>query len=410
MIARVLTLLGGRTVTQHGLGLLYASVFLSFLGTSLAFPLRLLYAQAHHASPAQIGLMAAAFFLAPLLGQLPLGWLIDRWGRVPLMLSGMVAHVVLSLGYILFTTPWDLIGLRFAEGLTVAAIRPAISAYIADVVADDHRAEAYGALTAVYSGGFLIGPLVGGLIGQHLGFTAAYLGSVIVEVGAVALVWGRVHEPPTHTARHAAPPVPWRALASVPLLGAYAALFTTQMVMGMMSSLWSIWTHDLGGSYVYIGATFSAFALPQILLGAATGRLTDRWGRVPLLLIGGLLVSVVYASYGFMTNLLLIAAVGVVEGVLITCQGPAAQSLLAAASPAHARGRAQGLAGVAGALGGALAAFASLPLYHDARALPFIAAGIAMASGAVIAAGSAHQLARRQRVAVDDPTHSVAAR
>jgi MFS family permease len=410
MVSRLLTVLGGRTVTQHGLGLLYASVFLSFMGTSLAFPLRLLYAQVHHATPAQIGLMAAAFFLAPMLGQVPLGWLIDRWGRVPVMLSGMVAHVFLSLGYILFTTPWDLIGLRFAEGLTVAAIRPAIAAYIADVVAEDHRSEAYGALTAVYSGGFLIGPLVGGIIGQQLGFTAAYLGSVIVEIAAMALVWGRVHEPQTHGVRHTAAPVPWRAFASVPLLGAYVALFTAQMVMGMMSSLWSIWTHDLGGSYVYIGATFSVFALPQILLGAAAGRLTDRWGRVPMLLIGGLLVSVVYASYGFMTNLLLIAAVGVVEGTLITCQGPAAQSLLAAASPAQARGRAQGVAGVAGALGGAIAAFASLPLYHDERALPFVLAGVAMASGSVIAAGSARHLVHRQRAEVEDPTLSLAAR
>ena len=82
----------------------------------VVFPLRLLYAQAHHATPAQIGMMASAFLLAPLVAQIPLGWGIDRWGRVPVLLVGLVSHALISLCYIFFNTPVELILLRLLEG------------------------------------------------------------------------------------------------------------------------------------------------------------------------------------------------------------------------------------------------------------------------------------------------------
>ena len=142
--------------------------------------------------------------------------------------------------------------------------------------------------------------------------------------------------------------VVWRDLVSIPLVGAYAAFFAGQIVMGILSGLWAIWLSDLGGSYTYIGMTMTVFALPQIFLGALAGRLSDRLGRAPLLLAGALLVNVVYASYGFITNLNLIVVVGIVEGMFIIFQRPAAQGLLADASPEEARGRAQGVAEAAG--------------------------------------------------------------
>jgi MFS family permease len=76
---------------------------------------------------------------------------------------------------------------------------------------------------------------------------------------------------------------------------------------------------------------------------------------------------------------------------------PAGQGLLADASPVHVRGRAQGMAGASGALGGAIAAFASLPLYHVSRAIPFVGAGAVIILGSVLAGLSAIVLARRQR-------------
>jgi len=406
VFSKIMRMVGGSALGRGDVTLLYAAMFLSFLGTSVVFPLRLLYARAQHATPVELGLMASSFLVAPVVAQLPAGWLVDRWGRVPVLMTGMVAHALISLLYIVLNTPLDLIGLRFIEGVSVAAIRPAVSAYIADVTPEDHRSEAYGVLSATFSGGLLIGPLVGGVIGQYLGFAAAYGVNVAIEVVAVGLIWGRLREPVVQKVEvsgtgdlAAGRSVRWRRLLSLPLLGVYLAIFCAQSVMGMMGALWSIWISDLGGSEAYIGATFTVFALPQIFLGAFAGRMSDRLGRALLITVSGVLVSVIYVAYGFVANLGWIMALGVLEGIIFVFGQPAAQGLLADASPPEARGRAQGLSGVFGALGGASFAFASLPLYHVARPLPWILAGVVMTAGSIVAGLGALVYERRRHTA-----------
>ncbi len=395
MFSALFHALGGPTMRQRDLRMLLLAMFLTELGVSAAFPLRLLYAQAHHATPAELGMMAGAFFLAPMLCQMPLGWLVDRWGRVPVLLFGMIGHAIIGVAYILFSSPVDLIGLRFLEGVVIAGIQPATAAYIADVVPEDRRAEAYGVLSAASSGGLLIGPLIGGIEGQQFGFARAYILSVVFESISVILVLAEVREPARHRDSQAHErPVPWRRFLTPPLLGAYATTFAFSSVMGVFSALWTIWIKDLGGSYTYIGFTFTAFAIPGILLGAIGGRMTDRWGIAPTVLRFGLLISVIYMSYGFVGNLAAILVLGIIEGVFLAFQQPAVQALLAAASPPEARGRAQGVAGLAGSIGGAGSAFLSLTLYHQSHPAPFVIAGVVMVAGTLAAALSAVWLKR----------------
>jgi MFS family permease len=188
----------------------------------------------------------------------------------------------------------------------------------------------------------------------------------------------------------------WRDLLSLPLIGIYIAFGAAQSVMGMLSALWSVWVRDLGGSYTFIGFTFTVFALPQIVLGAFAGRRGDRWGRVPVLFGAGLLIGIIYASYGLITNLVVITILGIVEGIALVFQQPVFQSLLAEASPAWARGRVQGIAAIAGAIGGGGAGLISFPLYHLSRPLPFLVAGAVVIVGSALAALSAAAVARRR--------------
>lgn len=403
MLAGAARLFGGYAYSRRDLRLLYAAIFLSFLGASITFPLRMLYAQQHHATPAELGMMAGALLLAPLLAQLPMGWLVDRWGRVPVLLVGLIVHPILSLLYVVFNAPMELVALRFLEGITISALQPAISAYIADVTPEEHRSEAFGSFGATLNAGLLIGPFVGGIIGQYFGFTAAFVVNFAVEALAVPLVLGHVREPVVHRSREEeSAAVSWGDLFSLPLLSVYVAFFSLQTVMGMMTALWVIWTHDLGGSYTYIGATFTLFALPQIFFGAGAGRLADRLGRAPFLLVSGIMCGAIYASYGFVSNLALIMVLGVVEGCVIVFQQPVIQGLLADASPRTARGRAQGIAGATGAVGGSIAAFASLPLYHVSLPIPFVLSGAVMAVGALVVSAGAVLFARGREETLAD--------
>jgi len=74
VFSKIMRMVGGSALGRGDVTLLYAAMFLSFLGTSVVFPLRLLYARAQHATPVELGLMASSFLVAPVVAQLPAGW------------------------------------------------------------------------------------------------------------------------------------------------------------------------------------------------------------------------------------------------------------------------------------------------------------------------------------------------
>jgi MFS family permease len=394
MFGRVMHLVGGYPLKQRDLRVLYLVVFLSFVSGGLTFPLRLLYAQKHGATAFELGLMAAAFIAAPLISQFPAGALADRVGRVPVLIAAMAAHAVISLLYIVLVTPVEQIGLRVLEGMSVSGIQPAVNAYIADVTPEEHRSEAFSVWNAASNAGFLVGPLIGGVVAQRYSFAVAFGVNVAVEVVAVIIAWIWLREPVVH--QHAAhlQRVSLRSLMSFPLICAYVAAINLQAVIGVFSAVWTIWLHDIGASFTYIGLTLTVFALPQIFFSAVAGRAVGRWGRAPVLMVGSVIIGIIYAWYGFTENLALVLVLGTVEGVIFMFIAPAAQSLLADASPLQARGRAQGVAGVIGAAGGAVTAFVSLPAYHAARPLPFVGLSVVMVVCSFVAAAGVIALER----------------
>lgn len=101
------------------------------------------------------------FVFAPVIGNLS-----DQFGRRPIILISLFAF---SVDYILLalapTITWLFIG-RIIAGLTGASISTA-SAYIADISTDENRAKNFGLIGAAFGLGFIIGPVIGGLLGQY---------------------------------------------------------------------------------------------------------------------------------------------------------------------------------------------------------------------------------------------------
>lgn len=100
------------------------------------------------------------FVFAPVIGNLS-----DKYGRRPVLLTSLFAF---SLDFLLLafapTITWLFIG-RILSGITGASFTTA-SAYIADVSTHENRAKNFGLMGAAFGLGFIIGPVLGGLLGQ----------------------------------------------------------------------------------------------------------------------------------------------------------------------------------------------------------------------------------------------------
>lgn len=101
------------------------------------------------------------FIFAPLIGNLS-----DQFGRRPIILISLLGF---TLDYILLalapSITWLFIG-RIIAGITGASITTA-SAYIADISSIENRAKNFGMIGAAFGLGFIIGPVIGGLLGQY---------------------------------------------------------------------------------------------------------------------------------------------------------------------------------------------------------------------------------------------------
>jgi MFS transporter, DHA1 family, tetracycline resistance protein len=109
---------------------------------------------------AQAAFAIAQFFSAPLLGGLS-----DKHGRRPVLLLGLLGMAINFFVTALATEFWMLLAVRVMGGAVCANIAVA-NAYVADITEPQDRAKNYGLLGAMFGVGFILGPVMGGLLGD----------------------------------------------------------------------------------------------------------------------------------------------------------------------------------------------------------------------------------------------------
>jgi MFS transporter, DHA1 family, tetracycline resistance protein len=110
------------------------------------------------------GVVAFAFGFANFLGSPIVGALSDQYGRRPVLLLGFLGLGVSFYGTALASTLWMIIAVRIMGGAMQSNATIA-NAYVADITAPEDRAKKFGLLGAMVGVGFIIGPVMGGLLG-----------------------------------------------------------------------------------------------------------------------------------------------------------------------------------------------------------------------------------------------------
>jgi len=148
---------------------IFAAIGLDAVGIGLIFPIlpRLLEQVTHTRNIApEIGLMTALYALMQFIFAPMLGALSDKLGRRPVLLVSLAGATLDYLVMAFAPQLWVLLVGRAVAGLTGANVSVA-TAYITDISPESERARRFGLSNAMFGIGFIIGPLLGGLLGDY---------------------------------------------------------------------------------------------------------------------------------------------------------------------------------------------------------------------------------------------------
>ena len=177
---------------RRGLALVFTTLLLDIIGFGIIMPVLPAYLEqltGGSISEAAVDggwllLVYAAmqFLFAPLMGNLS-----DRFGRRPILLASVLTFAVDNLICALAVSYWMLFVGRVLAGVSGASFATC-SAYIADVSDDSNRAKNFGLIGMAFGSGFVLGPVIGGLLGEF-GPRVPFFGAAALSFVNFVIAW-----------------------------------------------------------------------------------------------------------------------------------------------------------------------------------------------------------------------------
>ena len=311
--------------------ILFFMLFLVMVGFGIIIPIMPFFLTSLGGNASVLGLFMATYSLMHLLFAPFWGRLSDRIGRRPVILIGLSGY---GITFILFGFT-DQLGMMFAirilSGAISSATLPTALAYVADITEEDERSQGIGLMTAAMGLGMIIGPALGGWLGQQQ-FSLPFF----VAGGLALIIWpfAFLYLPETLTPAKSIPQNITPNTTTTELNSTLFLLFILILILNFSTTMFE-------ATFVYFTARRAAFGpkeigllftvlgiIAVIIQGGLIGRLSKRFGDMNLMK-GGLLISaagLILILFAFnMVSLLLTSAIYYIGTSLI---GPSSSSLV----------------------------------------------------------------------------------
>ncbi len=277
-----------------------------------------------------------------------LGGLSDRFGRRPIILFSLlgfsVNFMIQALAPSIF---WLFVG-RIFSGVTGASVTTA-SAYIADVSTDEDRTKNFGLVGAAFGVGFIVGPVLGGLLGHYGARVPFYAAAALCFIN---FLYGWFVLPESLAPEHRRP-FNWRRANPVgslmqlrrhpEIIGLVSALVFVYIASHAVQANWTFFTmYKFGWNEQLVGISLGVSGLMAALVQGYLIRLVQpRLGNERTIIYGLSLYAVGLLLFAFASQSWMMFAFLVPYG-LGGIAGPALQAVISTQVPRGEQGELQG--------------------------------------------------------------------
>lgn len=350
---------------------IYTAIALDAIGIGIIFPIlpRLLEQMTHtHNVAPYIGIMTALYAFMQFLFAPMLGALSDNVGRRPVLLISLAGAAINYVVMAFVPQLWMLFLGRGLAGLTSANISVA-TAYITDISPEDKRVHRFGLFNAMFGIGFIIGPVLGGLLGNY-GLRLPFIAAAVLNACNLFLALFLLPESrtPAHQkfdlpALNPLRPLGW-IFATKGLLPVILVFFLISATGEAYGTCWAMWGFDtFQWNGLWIGFSLGTFGVCHMLVqallpGPVTKWLGERWAVV----VGFACASTALVAMAFATRGWIVFAIMPIFsfGDIGT---PAFQALATRRVPAALQGQLQGVLASAMSLASIVAPLAFSTIY-----------------------------------------------
>jgi DHA1 family tetracycline resistance protein-like MFS transporter len=275
--------------------LILLTVFIDVIGVGIVIPILPFYVARFSSSPLLITSLFAVFSLCSFFSAPVIGALSDRVGRRPMLIASIFST---AIGWFVFAGAANIFMLfagRIIDGV-MAGNFPIAQSYLSDISRDDkERTANLGLIGAIFGIGFILGPLIGGLLGQ-LGHSVPFW-----CVGGLALfnaILALFTLPETHKGTHAGrisinPFTPLsRAVKDTQIRSNYFAWFLFGLAIASYQAVFALYLKDVFRFDEFVGGVIYGVVGVIIVInqGFAMKHVWLRYFKEPVLELGMLVV------------------------------------------------------------------------------------------------------------------------
>ncbi len=345
--------------TSRSFTLLCTIGVLCFISYNMVrMPVLALFAESLGAGPERIGMIVSVSTLTGVVLKLPSGALSDIYGRRMLLRIGVIAFGVPPFFYPFISDLNVLTLLRLFHGLATAIFAPSALATVAELYRE-RRGAALGTYTACTQSGALLGPFIGGYLAFAYGYSSAFLTAGLFGCAAIVMFYSL----------HLSPPPPrlhdkglasvwsemWRGFSIVArnrkVLVTSSTDAAKMIANGALMAFLPLYGISVGLNAGEVGLLFTIQSLTSFVSKPIMGRVSDRMGRQPLIMLGLLICAATFVSIPHVSELTLLLVLSAGFGFGEAVVSSSSSAFVADSSEFKTLGAGMGMQGTIGDIG-----------------------------------------------------------